>query len=218
MAAVEVALELEQERLDATLVAPVVRVDADRERRPVIRARARRRCRRRERADRAAPRGSRSGNPSVPPRWSPPRRAPRARAGARAGPPPGRRHRLEARRGCGSTRRRRPSPPDARRSPSRGAARRSPLLPRPKRKSSPATIDPRPDRLEAGEDELLRREAGELRRELDHEDVVRRRTPRSARAGARTSSAAGPRSRARRAGADGRSRRTSDGPSLSPRR
>src|SRR5207253_9976722 len=39
--AVQVALELEQVRLDATLAAPVVRVDPDRDRRPVTARRAR---------------------------------------------------------------------------------------------------------------------------------------------------------------------------------
>ena len=56
--------------------------------------------------------------------------------------------------------------------PSRSSSARSPLRPRPKRKSSPATTSSAPIAARYDCDELLRRERGDLGRELDDERLL----------------------------------------------
>ena len=121
--AVEVALEVEQVRLDPALLAAVVRIRADRDRGAVVERRRRRRCRTRARAAPARPRGSPSD--SRVSRRAGRRRRPcrRAREAVRAGaPPPAPRLRAGAG-GSRSTRRLRAAAPAVPRSPAARAAR-----------------------------------------------------------------------------------------------
>ena len=172
-AAVEVAVEVEQEGLDPQLLAPVMRIRANRDRRPMARGRARVDPRRRDQQvridsdvrrripERAAARVAGDDDPLDLVRAA--RAATRrlldlARRGAASG--------------SGRTRSPRRAAPSARRTPRRGAARDRPRRPRPNRKFSPATIDLGPDRPRHPLSELLRLELRDVERELDDERIL----------------------------------------------
>ena len=142
---VEVALEVEQERLDPPLVAAVVRVDADRDRGAVPERGARRRCRSAGTSRSARRRGSPSDTRACRRARRRRRRCPRPRPAGRAAAR--RRTTSPSRselRGSRSRRRRRPAAPTATSKPSRASSARSPRRPRPKRKFSPATTTSAP--------------------------------------------------------------------------
>ena len=83
---VQVAVEVEQERLDPPLVAAVMRVRTDRDRCALDRRQRRRRCRSPGRAGPASTARFAVGKPSVPPRASPPTTMPSTSAGRPSSP------------------------------------------------------------------------------------------------------------------------------------
>ena len=186
--AVQVAVEVEQERLDAPLRAAVVRVRADRDRRAVVERRARvdpvSRARELGVRARCSPSGSRACRRAGRRR----RRCRRARTAGRAS---ARRRRALASRTASRIAVDETPSTSTTSSTARPAAverlDRSPDAPVPEAEVSPDGDGLRADRRQVRRDELVRREPHELGREGRRRASRRSRPPRAARAGARAS-------------------------------